>query len=657
MPMPPGRLFCVIMAAGLSLLISACQSRPPITVPVTQKPRTEMKRTAPAETPMLQGMALPPKGSAKIHLLMARAKAGEDIYAILSEFDHLIATAYSPLRQEARFRKVQLLLEHQQPGASDAAFEIIKAMPNHALTPYCHFWLARWWLKQQRVGRALAEMRLALLHNRLTRELADDILDLAPSVARSAPERDAVKWLLAAAEIDIGGRDSWLRFAARRASLETIERLHSDGSLPPQLMAGFDLHAGRAYLMTGQIATVRRIRQLLANSLPDSREAQQLQAWANGEIRAATIGVLLPLTGQFARYGEAALRGVRMAMEGLDSNAYITLRIEDTASSRDGAIAAYHQLAAESVNMIIGPLLAESTEALLPYLRPELPVMSLTGRIDLADASPALFIHTMSPLAQVYFMANYAWLHGARKLVVIDDGTRAGGLSEAEMFASVFSSLGGKILNTLHFDEAALDHRDELRLLRYETDEEELLSELDEDLDLLLPDIEMEIDMPINFDAIYLAQSGKQVSLLAGQLAYSGITGIPLYGSSRWQDGHLMDDRGRYLSRARFASSGRAAGAEAAEDDPQMQRLSFMHREAWGDELTSELTLLAYDSMRIIAVITSRLGLNGQDILNELREPEGFRSITGRVRFDASGVGQKQMDVFRVRKGKIVPAG
>jgi outer membrane PBP1 activator LpoA protein len=254
-------------------------------------------------------------------------------------------------------------------------------------------------------------------------------------------------------------------------------------------------------------------------------------------------------------------------------------------------------------------------------------------------------------------MASYAWRHGAQSMVVIDNGARADGLSEAEMFASVFISLGGKILQTLHLNEDALDHRDELRQLRYETDAEELLAELDEDLELLLPDIEMEIDMPINFDAIYLAQSGKQVSLLAGQLAYSGITGIPVYGSSRWQDGHLMDDRGRYLSTARFAASSRVVGAAPVPDDPRMQRLNFMYREAWGDNIASELTLLAYDSMRIIAAITSQLGLSGQDILQELREPAGFRALTGRVRFDASGAGQKQMEVFRIRKGKIVPAG
>jgi len=634
-----------LIGAFSLLLLSACQPKQStMTDPGAMKAR-----------PGLKHMQDAPKSAVEIQLLMQRAREGGDLNQILTGLDHLIETGEPLIRDEALFRKAQLLLEKQSSGASEVTNAVIEAHPKHALVPYAHFWLAKWWVSQDEPGRALEKMRQALLHDRLTRELADDIFDLGPAISPQAEEREAVRWFLAAATVDLGGRDTWLRMAARRASIETVEQLHLDGTLSRELMPAFDLHSGRSRLMTGDTRAVVRIAELLALSQPSHRNVKQLQAWASGEIKAATIGVLLPLTGRYARYGEEALRGIRIALAGLEFDEYITLRVEDTASDNNTTIAAYKRLAGESVNMIIGPLLAENTQALVPYLRSGLPVISLTGRTDLAANSSSLFIHTLSPLAQVYVMANHAWQQGAARMAVISSAN--GDQTEAEMFASSFTALGGEVVQSLNLDSRVMDHRSQLRQLRYDTDDEELLMRLDEELAVLLPEMTMEVRMPVNFDGLYLAMDGRQVAMLAGQLAYAGIRDVPLYGTSRWQDGHLLDDRGRYLSRARFAASSSSSGSQTDQDNPAYRQFRFKHREVWGDSKTSELMALAYDTMRIATVMTSRLGLSRNEIARELRSSEGFPALTGHVRFDDSGVGQKQLDVFSIKKGKIVPAG
>ncbi|ATX81337.1 ABC-type branched-chain amino acid transport system, substrate-binding protein [Mariprofundus ferrinatatus] len=606
------------------------------------------------ERPAARVLLEAPQSAAEIQTLMQQARAGGDLERILAELDRLSRDAEVPIREEAAFRKVQLMLEKQRPGASDALHAVMKRYPEHALVPYASFWVAKWWLTQDESGRALERMKWSLQHKRLTRELADEIFDIAPSITREAPERVAVSWFLIAADVDQGGRDSWLRMAARRASLETIEEMHRDGSLSAELMPLFDLHAGRAYLMTGDRAGVSRIADLLSATMPNHAVVSQLRAWASGEFRAATIGVLLPLSGPYARYGQEALRGLRIALSDVGSDAFITLRVEDTKGESDAAVAAYKRLADESVNMIIGPLLSDTTEALVPHLKSGLPVISLTGRIDLAKRSGSLFIHTLSPLAQVYVMANYAWQHEARRMVVITDSSAE--QSEAEMFSSSFEALGGEVLHTLRLDTRVMDQRGRLRELRLATDDDQILAELDEELSVFLPKMDMEMRVPVGFDAVYLALEGRQVSLLAGQLAYADISGVPIYGSSRWQDGHLMDDRGRYLSRARFAASTTSAELQGS-DDASLRRFRFAHREAWGSDRTSELMALAYDTMRIAVVMTSRLGLSKSELGRELHNEEGFPAMTGHVRFDESGIGQKQLDIFRIKGGEIVPAG
>ncbi len=629
----------VLLAAMIALLsLSACQPK-----------KTTQTVSKPAASHQLQVF----RSAAEIQRLMTQARSGGDIHAILQQLDGLAAGGSAPIREEATFRKAQLMLEGHFDGAEAVTKSAMDAYPQHALVPYAHFWLARWWLEQDESGRALGEMRLALLHPLLTRELVDNILDIGPALAQEAGEREAVGWLLAAAKIDLAGRDNWLRMAARRASMATIEQWMGGQSQISNILPEFALYAGRSRLMSGHVDEIGRIAQMLSAVMPNTAEIGQLQAWASGQVRVATIGVLLPLSGQYARYGEQALRGIRIALAGLEYSDYITLRIEDTGSDPSTAIQAYRQLTGESVNIIIGPLLADTTEALLPYLKRSVPVISLTGNMALAHRSDALFIHTLSPLAQVDVMAKYAWQHEAKRMVVISDAGE--NQAEADMFVTAFEALGGEVLQTLQFDTGVIDYRDRLRQLRYDTDDDVLLAALDEDLNVFLPDMDMEIRMPVNFDAIYLAMNGQQVALLAGQLAYADISGLPLYGSSRWQDGHLLDDRGRYLSHARFTTPGSADRNDS--DDPAMRRFQFANREAWGSDKTTDLMRLAYDTMRIATVITSRLGLTESAIFDALQDPEGFPAMTGHVHFDAFGVGQKQLDIFSIKKGKIVPAG
>jgi len=628
-----------MLAAILSLLLlSACQTK--------TTSETMVK-------PAVPHMAEAYNGADEIQSIMTQFRAGGDVDVLMRELDRLAEDGAAPVREEAIFRKAQLMLESDLQGAVAATASVMQRYPQHALVPYAYFWMARWWLKQDESGRALDQMQLSLRHPRLTRELLDRILSLGPELAQKSGEREAVGWLLAAAETDQAGRSNWLRLAARRASMETVEQVMLDQGLSSDILPEFALYAGRARLMSGNVEEIGRIAELLAATMPNAPEVEQLQSWASGEIRAAKIGVMLPLSGKYARYGQEALRGIRIALSGLEYNQYITLRIEDTASSPTVAVEAYRQLVDDSVQIIIGPLLAETTEALLPYLKSSVPVISLTGRMDLAHRSDVLFIHTLSPLAQVNVMAEYAWQHGAERMVVISDAGEQ--QAEAEMFVAAFESLGGEVLQTLQLESGVIDYRNRLRQLRYETDDDVVLAELDEDLNVFLPEMEMEIRMPVNFDAIYLALNGKQVALLAGQMAYADISGLPVYGSSRWQDGHLLDDRGRYLSHARFASS--SGYGNHGSDSPSMRRFQFIYRETWGSDRTTDLMYLAYDTMRIATVMTSRLGLEKSSIIEALQNQDGFPAMTGHVRFDEDGVGQKQLDVFSIKKGKIVPAG
>jgi ABC-type branched-subunit amino acid transport system substrate-binding protein len=627
----------LLAAAACSMLLTACGPKKPVGI----GPQPSVQKLAPA-----------PQSSAEIQSVMRQARIEGDVSGALQTLAQMAATSPGPLAQEAAFRRVELMLENDMPDADTAAEAVITQYPVAALVPYTHYWLAGWRLRQTGdVSGALDELDQVLRSPRLTRELLDESLAMGAPLAHSALEWDGVRWFFAAAYADPTRRDDWLRDAADRASMDTIQRLRTEKLIDASNAQPFYMAAARIRLMAGKMDEVAAIAKLLAQDAPGSDTYAEVHDWATGQTRPATIGILLPLTGQYAQYGEDALRGIRLAYASLDYKKNVTLRIEDTASDPQSCVLAYRRLVSDGVDIIIGPLLTKNTAALLPELTGSLPVLSLSSLPQhVSLVGKGLYIHSLALRMQAQFLAEYAFGQGASRMVIIQ-GDTPDDISEADSFASTFEAKGGTIADRVTLPADGVDYRRLLFQMREDTDDEELLAELDEDMSLFTPEQNLEIRMPVHFDGIYLAMNGKHVALLAGQLAYVDVNDVPLYGSSRWGDGHLLDDRGRYLSDSRFVDIQFPDG-----DTPAMQDAKAAYREAWGTDRPVPLVGIAYDTLRIAAVVSSRLGLKGHAAVKGLQSPEGFPGLTGHVRFGPDGIGHMSLDLFTVQGGKAVPA-
>jgi len=251
---------------------------------------------------------------------------------------------------------------------------------------------------------------------------------------------------------------------------------------------------------------------------------------------------------------------------------------------------------------------------------------------------------------QAEFMARRAWREGVRRTVVLEADTPSA-KRESDAFIRAFTELGGGVADRVTLPGNGVDYRADLRRMRMETDDEELLATLDEELAVFVAWPDMEIRMPVNFDGVYLALHGRRVALLAGQLAYVDVRDVPLYGTSRWQDGHLLDDRGRYLSRALFSDV-----AFPNADAPDVRRFMAAWHGLWDDAQPGKLAGIGYDTVLIAALLSGRLNLSGRELELGLKDETGFSGLTGHVRFDADGVGRKDFQLFRVRRGRVVPA-
>lgn len=630
-------------------LLSACGSKKTI--------QPELPSSQQKEKSSIQLLA-PPQNSQEISELLQLANGEGKLDIALNELQRLSHVAPSPLKEEAAFRRIELLLKNHYPNALAETNLLLQEEPNHALAPYAHFWVALWWKSQdlednmellpttEPADMMLIELTQVLQHPRLTQELAEKALALGHTESLNASHEYAINWYLAAAHIDTAHQGEWLRAAASNLSLDQLLSLQQSGIISPQQDGILYSHFSRLQLMSGNVRSLQTLSAILSSNAPHLPLTQKIKRWASGDTQDIYIGILLPLTGTYARFGKDALNGIRLAMsEQRQDNLH--LYIKDTGDGVDATIAAYNSLNEQGVDWIIGPLLSKHTEALLPYLKKNIPIISLSKQNNLAEASPALFVHNTAKNTQAVFMAQNSINQGMQRMAVIYTNNQSE-VSEADAFANEFIRLGGEITSNIALNDNSLDQRSILNDLRENSDDEALLEELLSDLALFSPELNLEVHMPVGIDGLYIATSGKQVSELAGQLAYVDIRNIPMLGSSRWMDGHLLDDRGRNLSSSRFI-----------QNDVKYQGApNFLakFREIWGQGQPKKLFTIAYDSTRIATLLGSRLGLHGHRAIQAMHDPAGFPNKSGHVYFDEFGVGNKTFKMYKIKRGKFTPS-
>ena len=552
-------------------------------------------------------------------------------------------------RGQAALQYAELLFEFDHADAISTTEATLEQWAMHPFAPHTHLLLAKQWALLENSESAISEYTAALEQPNIDPYTLADIIEGAQPLLNDVSEQSSVTWMLTASMVDIENRELWLQQAAKFSTLEYVIQLRQSEQSIRLEQSNYYRYVARERLMVGDYHAVRIIARILELDMPDTEAYAVVKYWAESEGELSTIGVLLPLTGKYAMYGQQALQGIRLALSRPEFEDIIILRIQDTAGDENQTVSGYHQLLTQGAQWIIGPLLSSSTQALMPYLNAETPVISLSNQVQLASDSPALFMHSLAKTVQADFMANYAISQDKEKVLIIHDHFNSA-VEEAAAFAQTFMDAGGEIVDVVELQEGISDYRPDLVAMRSRTDDEGLLAQLEDDLFLFSPELEMDIKLPLNMDAIYIAAPGKKISVLAGQMAYSDISDVQFYGSHRWQDDHLMDDKGRYLNAAKFSTP----ITSLSQPDQAILDVQSQYRVIWAEnEEISPLFALAYDSAMNVAALGSRLGLTGAEAINALNTTIEFPAISGNYHFDKNGISQKKFAIQTIRRGRI----
>ena len=363
---------------------------------------------------------------------------------------------------------------------------------------------------------------------------------------------------------------------------------------------------------------------------------------------AQKIALLLPLSGPRELLGRELLDAAQMAVFDLADEKFSILPF-DTKGSEAGATAAATAAAQAGVDLILGPLLASSVQAVRPVAdRAGISVVAFSNSREVAGNG--VYILGFVPQQQVEAVVDFAVSEGLYRYAaiapndaygraVIDALRRAAADREAEIVrvefydpaATDFSQAAKTIADYDRRHKALLEQRAELEA-RDDEISQQTLKRL-EKLDTL---------GDVDFDAVLLPGRGQQLKAVASLLSYYDVDqpAVRLLGLSNWAQTVSIE-----------TEPSLNGGWYAAPPRDERETFFQRYRQIYGRS-PAAIASLAYDATAL-AIVLARSGYGFSRA--QLIQPHGFLGVDGLFRLRDEGVAERVFEIREVtRKGFTV---
>jgi ABC-type branched-subunit amino acid transport system substrate-binding protein len=421
---------------------------------------------------------------------------------------------------------------------------------------------------------------------------------------------------------------------------------------------------------------LRRARPGEALQAPTFAEAMRegLPDTAGAE---GTLGVVLPLSGRFAHFGDESLNGILLAAGVFDELAdnrarpRVRLVVRDSGGRPERAAEAVRELAQdENVVAIVGPLLKGECEAAAAAAEAvRIPLVALTARSEVAQGRAHVFRVRTQPLQEIQVLVDYAvGKLGAQRFAILYPRD-AYGRGLRSLFWDAVEEHGGHIVGVASYDpdatdfaepirrlvgyvllsgeeKAAIEEREEMlrRARRLPPDEALVMREearaLTTESGEALPPI-------VDFDALFIPESHEKVVLIAPQLAFHEAVGEQLLGASGWYDPDLVKIGRHHVRGALFT-------AQYFPESPLPFVRDFTERylATFGAE-PDALSAQAFDAANLVLVQLAR----GRDGREEVRDGiltiRAYPGVSGALSMSADGNASKRPFLLSVERDHI----
>ncbi len=362
------------------------------------------------------------------------------------------------------------------------------------------------------------------------------------------------------------------------------------------------------------------------------------------------VGLLLPLSGRYARIGEAMLNAAQLALFDIADEDF-ALVVRDTGGTPQGAQEAGRAILAENVRLILGPLFSTSVEAIAPDARAaQVPVITFSN--DRSVAGAGVYVMGLAPQPQIDRIVGYASQQGLTRFAVMAPSSPYGQAVVTALQDSV-QRYGVSLSRVVTYPPETADVTLEVRnLADYDARHQALLDQRavlaargDDAAKLALKRLDgLETLGKPDFDVVILPEAGKRLQVIAPSLAFYDVdpAEVRFLGTSIWEDPNL----GREPS---------LAGGWFTAPQPELwQAFAGRYKDTFGDS-PPRVVSLAYDATALAAVLARGAANASEPFAYEditITQPSGFSGIDGVFRFLPDGATERHLAVL-----ELEPAG
>ncbi len=358
-------------------------------------------------------------------------------------------------------------------------------------------------------------------------------------------------------------------------------------------------------------------------------------AWLQRDV----LGVILPLSGRYATFGELVQRGMQLALDLHNrSNSPITFLFRDGAADPDRTARAVSTLANEDrVIAIAGPLTgAAAQSAAQQAVQNRVPLLTLSQHEGLPATGDVVFRNSLTNRMQAQALARYGVeTRGWRTFGVLYPESRLG-QEMLSRFSEEAVQHGGRVVAMQSYPEKATDFRRQIKRL------------MGKDPDAPEADAKEKRRSPPPFDALLIPDYADKVALIAPQLVFYGLEGVNLLGINGWNSPDLLRQAGRFVEGAVFVD-----GFFLESPSPAVREFVARYRQAYGDDPTI-LEAQAFDTAGILLYLLSRPDVqNRRELRQALASLRNYPGVTGTTSFNRRGEAEKELFLIRIEKGGL----
>ncbi len=349
------------------------------------------------------------------------------------------------------------------------------------------------------------------------------------------------------------------------------------------------------------------------------------------------IGVMVPLNGPNAKYGDMVVRGLNLAVSDWSeahTDQKVTLVIKDAGSEPDTAARSFNDLAEkEGVLAIVGPLGVQANKTVVPLAnRDGIPLLSLTQKEDeVQDNSFVLHVFIDSrDLVRTLVRYCRGKLKYERFACLFPDDRYGERL--AKIFSETVTEQGGTMIASAPYKEKSTDFTEPLlKLMTIAKKNTPLVTE------------------GTPFEALFIPDEVGTVSLIAPQLPYNNIVGVTLIGTNLWSEAPLVQAGGVYVDQALFATA-----FFPESQNPRLKAFSDRFASLYGSP-PSYLEAQAYDALMMLlqAKAVSKGPADRNTVFQNLLQAKGFKGVAGTYTVSPKGDLERQYTILQVANGSL----